>query len=163
MKLTGEYWRGSSGRDGHHEQVFSLRLHHYEVLIVPQGVWSEAHCVLATHPWGNDTTLPRESPCQNISEYQSLLTSFYPRNSLHSLVCSSYTLVFCTVGGAAVHIQDCNSNTGKPPNAFQRFYLFQWCYLTLWHSFLIQSLTLDTLVRKQYNPIRIKGRAHPGQ
>lgn len=66
MRLTGEYWRGSSGCDGDHKQVFSLGLHHYEVLIVPQGVWSEADCVLTTHPWGNNTALPRESSCQNI-------------------------------------------------------------------------------------------------
>lgn len=124
MRLTCEYWRGSSGRNGHNKQLFNLGLHHNEVLIVPEGVWSEAHCVLTTHPWGNNAALTRESPCQNISEYQSLIT-LYQCNSLHSLVCSlsSYNVVFDTVGGAGVHIQDYNSNTmTKTTNCIPEMY-----------------------------------------
>lgn len=64
MTLTGEYWRRSCGYNGHHKQVLSLSLHNYEVLIICQGVWSEAHHVLTAHPRCNNATLTREFPCQ---------------------------------------------------------------------------------------------------
>lgn len=66
MTLTCEYWRRSCGRDGHHKHVFSLGLHHEEVLKVSQRVWSEVDCVLTAHPWGDNTPLTWESPCQNM-------------------------------------------------------------------------------------------------
>lgn len=62
--LTCERRRGSLCRNGHHEEVFSLSLHHDEVVIVPQHVWSEAHREFAAHSWGNNAALTGEYPCK---------------------------------------------------------------------------------------------------
>ena len=103
MRPTGEYWRGSLGGDGHHQQGLRMALHQYEVLIVCQGVWSELHRVLTAHPGGNNTPLTRESPCQNIHENLSFL-AMNQCNSTFTLQFIFLSSVFVTAGGASVYM-----------------------------------------------------------